>query len=316
MTDVAPFTFIIGCPRSGTTLLRAMLDSHPEFSVPPESYFLVPVLVRARQYGAGAGFDRAGVLRDVAGNVSWPTWQVGPEFLEGIGADASLTDAPATVRAVYDRYAALHGKRVAIDKTPRHTEHVALIAHAYPDCRFIHLVRDGRDVVPSLRSMPYFPARFADAALYWRIRALHGRAARGVVGPTRFHELRYEDLVRDPERQLEPLCEFLGVEYSPAMLGYTSRAEQVIAGMGNRAYHENIQRAPQRTRDWRTDLSERDAARFEALAGDALAMFGYDRGPTPGVPLRVEAALRHGADAAAKRGRILRTRIRRRLPGS
>jgi hypothetical protein len=316
MPDAAPFTFIIGCPRSGTTLLRAMLDSHPAVAVPPESYFLVPILRHEAQYRTAEGVDRAAIVRDVAANVSWPSWQVEPAVLEEIAADPTLTTVPATLRAVYDRYAALHGKPRAIDKTPRHTEHVALLSRAYPDSRFVHLVRDGRDVVPSLQSMPYFPARFADAALYWRDRALSGREARTVVGPSRFHELRYEDLVTDPERQLEPLCGFLGIEYSPEMLDYTARAESVISGTVGGTAHENIRRAPGRTRDWRTTMDRRDAARFEALAGDALAIFGYDRGPSPSIPVRVESVVRHGADALGKRTRILRARVRRRLPGA
>lgn len=316
MPDAAPFTFIIGCPRSGTTLLRAMLDSHPAVAVPPESYFLVPILRHEAEYRTAGGVDRTAVVRAVAGNVSWPSWQVAPEVLDGIAADASLTTVPATLRAVYDRYAELHGKVRAIDKTPRHTEHVALLSRAYPDSRFVHLVRDGRDVVPSLQSMPYFPPRFADAALYWRDRALSGREARTVVGAARFHELRYEDLVTDPERHLEPLCEFLGIVYSPEMLEYTARAESVIAGTVGGSAHENIRRAPGRTRDWRTTMDRRELARFEALAGDALAIFGYDRGPAPSVALRAEAVARHGADTLGKRTRILRARIRRRLPGA
>ncbi|MEY3361133.1 MAG: hypothetical protein RL531_852 [Actinomycetota bacterium] len=316
MPDPAPFTFIIGCPRSGTTLLRAMLDSHPDLAVPPESYFLVPILRHAADYRTPGGLDRTALLRDVAGNVSWPSWGVGADVLDALAADESLTSVPDTLRAVYDRYAALHGKRRAIDKTPRHTEHVGLLSAAYPDARFVHLVRDGRDVVPSLRSMPYFPARFADAALFWRDRALSGREARTLVGAARYHELRYEDLVTDPERHLEPLCGFLGVEYSPDMLEYTTRAEAVIAGTVGGDAHANIRRAPTRTRDWRADMDPRDVARFEALAGDALAIFGYDRGPAPSVGLRVEALARHGADTLGKRTRILRARIRRRLPGA
>jgi hypothetical protein len=100
------------------------------------------------------------------------------------------------------------------------------------------------------------------------------------------------------------------------MLEYTTRAEAVIAGTVGGDAHANIRRAPARTRDWRADMDPRDVARFEALAGDALAIFGYDRGPAPSVGLRVEALARHGADTLGKRTRILRARIRRRLPGA
>ena len=206
-----PSAFIIGCPRSGTTLLRAMLDSHPRVAVPPESYFTVKALRRAARYGGPEVFDRTALLADIRGDVSWPSWAVADARLEPIAADPALTTVPAVLRAVYDEYARGEGKERSIDKTPQHTEHVALLDAAFPGSRFVHLVRDGRDVLPSLRSMPYFPSGFAEATLFWRDRAVSGRDARRVVGSARYHELRYEDLVADPERHLPPLCEFLEI---------------------------------------------------------------------------------------------------------
>lgn len=316
MTDAAPFTFIIGSPRSGRTVLRAMIDAHPRLAVAPISGFLVPVLGRSAEYAAGGVLDRSGVVRDVVASDAWSAWKLQEAQLEGISDDASLVDAPATLRAVYDRYAASRGRQQAIDATPHHTEHVALLARAFPGSRFIHLVRDGRDVAPALRSGPAFPSRFAEAALFWRSRALHGRAARALVGPDRFHELRYEDLVLDPERHLEALCSFLGEDDPSTMLEAAGRAASFVAGSTGGGGGAGTGAVPGRTRGRRTELPARDAARFEALAGDALAMFGYDRGPVPSLPDRVEATLRHAADAAGKRARIVASEVRRLLPGS
>lgn len=310
-----PFAFIIGCPRSGTTLLRAMLDSHPGVAVPPEAYFTVRALRRAARYGERTAFDRAALLEDIRGDVAWPKWSFDDARLEPIAGDASLTTVPAVLRAIYDEYARGEGKARSIDKTPRNTEHVSLLDGAFPGARFVHLVRDGRDVLPSLRSMPHFPSGFAEATLFWRDRAVSGRDARRVVGTSRYHELRYEDLVTDPERHLVPLCEFLGLEYDPAMLDYPRRAEAVMAGTVGETFHGNLRRAPTRTRDWRQDLSAGEVERFEALAGDALGMFGYERGPQPALRLRAEALGRHGAAVAGHGARILRARVRRLLPG-
>lgn len=311
-----PFATIIGCPRSGTTLLRAMLDSHPQVAVPPEAYFTVKALRRADRYGPPGSFDRAGLLAAIREDISWPSWGIEDRRLDRIVADASLTTVPAVLAAVYGEYARGEGKVRSIDKTPQHTEHVALLDAAFPGCRFVHLVRDGRDVLPSLRSMPYFPSGFAEATLYWRVRAVSGRDARRIVGPARYHELRYEDLVADPERYLPPVCEFLGLEYDPAMLDYPQRAEAVIAGTVDEVHHANLRRPPTRTRDWRQDLTAREVDRFEALAGDALGMFGYERGPAPTLGHRAEAIGRHGAEVLGHGGRILRARIRRLRPGS
>lgn len=306
--------FIIGCPRSGTTLLRAMLDSHPLVAVPPESYFTVKALRRADRYERPEGLDRAALLRDIEGDVSWRSWAIAAERLVPIASDRSIETVPAVLRAVYAEYARGTGKVRAVDKTPQHTEHVALLDRAFPGCRFVHLVRDGRDVVPSLRAMPYFPSGFAEATLFWRDRVLSGRDARRVVGRDRYLELRYEDLVADPERHLPSVCAFLDLEYDPRMLEYPARAESVIAGTVGETHHGNLRRAPAPTRDWRDDLSAREIGRFEALAGDALGMFGYERGPAPSIALRAEALGRHGAATVGHRTRILRARVRRLRP--
>lgn len=310
-----PFAFIIGCPRSGTTLLRAMLDSHPLVAVPPESYFTVKALRRAERYTRPDGLDRAALLRDIAGDISWPSWAIDADRLAPIAEDSSLATVPAVLREVYAEYARGAGKVRAIDKTPQHTEHVPLLDAGFTGCRFVHLVRDGRDVVPSLRSMPYFPTGFAEAALFWRDRVLSGRDARRVVGRGRYLELRYEDLVADPERHLPEVCAFLDLEYDPRMLEYPERAESVIAGTVGETHHGNLRRAPAPTRDWRRELSAREVERFEALAGDALGMFGYERGPAPAMALRAEALGRHGAATVGHGARIVRARIRRLLPG-
>lgn len=292
-------------------MLRAMLTSHPLVAVPPESYFTTKALRRSARYEARGAFDRVGLVNDIRRSSNWESWDVDDAALDAVGDDSSLADVPAVLRAVYELYAQREGKVFAVDKTPQHTEHVAVLNAAFPRSRFVHLVRDGRDVLPSLQAMPHFPTDFGDATLFWRHRAVSGRNARRLVGPDRYHELRYEDLIIDPERHLRSLCVFLELEYHESMLEYPLRADSVIQGTAGAAYHGNLRRAPTRTRDWRHDLSDREVQRFEALAGDALGMFGYDRGPAPALRFRAEALGRHWKAVAGQRSRSLRARLRR-----
>lgn len=307
----ATFPFVIGCPRSGTTLLRAILDAHPALAVPPESYFLVPALRRADRYASSDGVDRSALLDDVVANLSWRQWALDEAALSAIRDDPTLVTVAAVMRAIYAAYAETQGKTRYADKTPQHSLHVRLLATAFPEARFVHLLRDGRDVVPSLLEMPFFPDRFARAALFWQERVEGGLAARTLVGDDRYHELRYEDLVADPERETRALCAFLDLSFEPAMLEYHERAEQVIAGVYDAGHHLGVLRPPAPTRDWRTGLPPRRVALFEALVGETLDRAGYERsGTVAGLGTRLEVAAERGGVRGVRWVRAAQARMR------
>ena len=197
----ASFPFVVGCSRSGTTLLRAMLDAHPALAVPPESHFALAPNVRAL---------RRALRRD-----PWfALWGIEAPDLHGLGcADA--------VRAVFAAYAAARGKPRYADKTPHYVSHLPELAARFPEAQFVHVVRDGRDVALSLLEVPWGPDTLEDAARHWRRRVLEGRDAG--LPPDRYRELRYEALVADPERELRALAPWLGLDYAGAMLAYPDR---------------------------------------------------------------------------------------------
>ena len=95
----------------------------------------------------------------------------------------------------------------------------------------MHIVRDGRDVVPSILGMSFGPDRFAEAVLFWQRRVEQGLAGGAALGPERYREIRYEALVADPEAVLRDLCPFLGLEYSAEMLRYHERADDLLDGL-------------------------------------------------------------------------------------
>jgi len=156
------------------------------------------------------------------------------------------------------------------DKTPHYVSHLSLLAARFPEARFVHVVRDGRDVALSLLEVPWGPDTIKEAALHWRRRVLEGRAA-GLPG-NRYREVRYEALVADPERELRALTAWLELDYDASMLAYPDRALTVP----HPEHHRRLGLAPTPgLRDWRRDIDSDDAARFEAVAGDALAELGY-----------------------------------------
>jgi hypothetical protein len=285
-----PFPFVVGCGRSGTTMLRAMLDSHPLVAVPHESYFVVPALKRRADYEADGALDRGALVAELERDDSFTRWNLDPVRVRAVRDDEGLRTVPAVLAALYQAYADQAGKARYADKTPRNVLHVELIAGAFPEARFVHLVRDGRDVVPSLVGLQYFPDHFNEAVLYWSDRVRHGRRAGRLLGPDRYCEVRYEELVADPEATLRVLCDFLDLPYSAAMLEYPQRADEVVAAVVDVGHHQGLWQAPTvGVRDWRVTMSPHDQQVFESLAGPTLDDFGYERsGLSPSLSARLD----------------------------
>jgi hypothetical protein len=135
------------------------------------------------------------------------------------------------------------------------------------------------------------------------------------LGGARFHEVRYEDLVEDPERELRAICRFADLEYTDGMLEYHRRADELLDGLRHTGHIQGVRRPPTaRVRDWRTTLSTRQLELFEAAAGDALDAYGYERtGIQPSARAVVEAQAWRLATDLERQTRILRTRVLRRV---
>src|SRR5215470_8844570 len=160
--------FVLGCPRSGTTLLQLMLHAHPRIAIPPETRFLLPAYERRGSFGD---------LADPAARERLADFVTGPggRFAE-LGLDADevrrrIVAAPGTLGsalgAVLAAYAARHGKARWGDKRPAYALHAGVLLRLFPDAQFLHLVRDGRDCVASLQRMPWWHAGVHEAAATW-----------------------------------------------------------------------------------------------------------------------------------------------------
>jgi len=264
-----PF-FVVGAQRSGTTLLRLMLDRHPRLAVPHESHF-IPELARAADAPASA----EAFLSALEQSVRFQEWQVPLDEVR-----ARLPDGPLDWRGAFDAafraYAAREGKARWGDKTPGYVRHVELLRCIFPDLQLIHLVRDGRDVALSLLDVSWYGGRLADAARLWAADVESGRAAAAALTDDAYLEVRYEDLVADPEAVLRRVCRFLGEAFAPRMLGFHETAGQKIPGH-RQAWHARTT-APMTDESvgrWRTALSGRDRALFQRVAGAGLGELGY-----------------------------------------
>jgi Sulfotransferase family len=280
-----PAPFVVGVGRSGTTLLRMMLDAHPELAIPAETHF-VPELIEAR--------DPARMTALITGARNWGDFNLdAAELGQRIGA-LDRPEPADVIRAFYELYAERQGKPRWGDKTPIYVTRMRAISSTLGEARFVHLIRDGRDVALSRRRRGMGAGKpMADTANRWKRRIEAARAdARRLRG--RYLELRFEDLVDDPEPALRRICELIELDYDSGMLDYPERAGGRLAEMGGDlearegrrgrsgaerlASHALATGPPkaERTEAWRTEMSDADRREFEAVAGPLLVELGYD----------------------------------------
>lgn len=284
-----PVPFVVGVGRSGTTLLRLMLDAHPDLAVPPETAFVPKLIDAAREEGA----TPESLAEVLTTHRRWGDFGLEISDLEARWRALPAIKPGPVVRAFFELYAEQQGKPRWGDKTPGYTQHIRKIAKVLPEARFIHLIRDGRDVTLSrTQTLALKDVPIAKSARRWKKRLK--RARRQGAKVEHYIELRYEGLVSDPEGTLKKVCEFIELPWDPAMLTYHERSEERLAeldrdipAMGGRlprsaesrmALHERTTK-PVDTKaigKWRTKMSSEDVTEFERVAGDLLIELGYE----------------------------------------
>jgi hypothetical protein len=269
---MAPPLIVLGVGRSGTTLLRVMLDRSSQIAIPYESFFVTPL---AHRHGARPKLDD--FLDDLGRFYQLYEWGIAPEDVRPRLREGMTTgDA---IAAVFDVYAEHEGKPRWGDKTPLYMQHLPLLERLFPDALWVHLVRDGRDAALSFLELPEgfsgktwaLPRTAAQFAARWRTEIAAARRLGRHAGG-RYLELRYEDLVVEPERELRRVCEHASLPWEPAILEHVNAPD--LSAMPE---HRNLAKPPTPgLRDWRNQMPQEDALAFERVAGDALRSAGYE----------------------------------------
>lgn len=299
---------VVGAGRSGTTLLRVMLDSHSEFAVPPETGFLIELAALA-DGDASAGLDD--FLRVLLADLHWPELALGEDELRAELDKLEPFAIDEAVRCVYRLFAVAHGKPRYGDKTPVYVHHMPAIARLLPEAHFIHIIRDGRDVALSMRPMWFSPGDAMEArAGQWRDWVSAGLRDGPLV--PHYIEVRYEDLVTRPEATLRDICAFVGVGFEPGMLDYSSRAavrlsdardfrgpdgELIVTAEDRRSAHRLLLEPPRSSRAgrWRRELSLDELDEFERVAGALRRQLGYPPPPARSRAARVVQKIRRNS---------------------
>jgi hypothetical protein len=280
---VNPYVFVVGAARSGTTLLQRMLDAHPQLAVVNETYW-VPRKFRERNGLTRQGVVTPALLPKLLDSPKFSHMGVSEEDLVGLLSEFELVRYDRLVARIFDLYAARRGKLFAGDKTPGYVRRIRQVHEAWPRARFVHIIRDPRDVCLSMLEWPMGEQTAGQdgtwdmdpaisTALYWRYSVAVGREdAAANLGPTLYHEVRYEDLVNSPERELEQICRFLCLPYAEEMTRFYEGRTRRDPGLDSK---EQWLPPTAGLRDWRTQLPTIDVEHIEAAAGALLCSLGY-----------------------------------------
>jgi hypothetical protein len=279
-----PYVFLVGCPRSGTTLLRRIGDAHPEIAVINEEQWL-PGWFERRVGLTPEGLVTPELVARLLAHPRFPRLEVDAAKIEALVEDGRQTHYARFVSDVFDLHGRVKERRLVGEKSPNYVRYLPTLHELWPQAKVVHLIRDGRDVTLSMldwrkseRVAGRFPTwdedRVTTTALWWEWHVRLGREDAGLLGPERYCELFYESLVADPQRECERLCTFLGVPYDDAMLRFHEGRMKPKPGRDAKAAWLPVTRG---LRSWKEQMPPDDLGRFEAAAGELLEELGYQR---------------------------------------
>jgi hypothetical protein len=319
MTTADRPIFLVGCPRSGTTLLSVMLHAHPRLAMPPETRFLLPAYRDRAEFGdLSIEANRRRLAERITG------W--GTKFRD-LGLDRAevieqIVAAPPTFGSaagtIWREFARSRGKARWGEKRPSYWRDMGLILRLFPDAQVIHLVRDGRSCVASLKQVDWWTGGSVGAMASWTLADRELRRLGRRLPPDTYYRLRYEDLLADPGRELGALCDFLGEAFDEAMLDHAGAARDIVPD--RKSWHDRTKGEldPARIAAWRNVLTPDEIGLFESVARRAMRTNGYERtgiGARPSSGQRVayyrEWALRM---AVMRKEQLVDARLRRRDP--
>ncbi|HEX6343732.1 sulfotransferase [Umezawaea sp.] len=314
MTDAAPGdgpVLIIGTERSGSNLLRLVLNAHPRVAVPHPPHFLRYLAPLADSYG---DLREDANLRSLVADavlllrVHPHPWEH-PVDVERVVREAGRS-VFGVVAAIYDQYRAAEGKARWGCKSTFTVDHVDEVLAERPDARFVLLVRDPRDVAASARRSVFCHYHPARTAALWARQQDRGLAALDRHGPAVVHLLRYEDLVSGPGVEVGRLCAFLGEPVEEAMFAHhTSPAARRTSALAESWRNAGSPITTTSVGAHRHGLTPAERAVVEEIAGRGMSRLGYEVGPrrTPVVlPSALDVRLRDFGTRVLVEARSLR----------
>lgn len=273
MTD-SPI-FIVGCPRSGTKLLRDLLRSHPHLTFPEESHF-IPELYKG--YGDPKNEHEA---RSLAARILGLHWVQAWELELDLSSFANDRSYRQIVSRIFEEWARMQNKARWGDKTPHYVTKIPVLLEIFPSAKIIHIYRDGRDVALSWLKQRFGPRNLFAASTRWKDMVSAGRRVGATLPQETYMEVRYESLLSQPGETMKCVCAFLGEPFTDAVLRPSSRTTHNPHPTHPPLIGKRPARSPSseiistNMEKWKRGMSSSDRILFESVAGDLLETLGY-----------------------------------------
>lgn len=284
--------FVIGNPRSGTTLLRLMLTCHPGLCIPPECGFAMWLEDKYHNWGkAQQDWSLEQFINDLTNCRKFNTWSVDIEQLSDFLQQCDPHSYSGLVASVYHFYCMQSGKPDARwgDKNNYYLQHIPEIHALFPQALFLHIVRDARDVACSYKDLskqniesrfaPQLPRLCSEIAVQWNSNLHTIRSAFQELPSHRFLEIRYEDLLTDTSATLERICRFLDEPYSAEMLEfYRLNAKHALEPREFLKWKLKTVKPLDRSRvgRYKKELTNKEKDVIAAIASQLLEYYGYE----------------------------------------
>jgi hypothetical protein len=285
--------FIIGNPRSGTTLLRLLLTCHSKIVIPPECGFIIWLEKKYQDWTLTDCNDPThthSFVTDLIACRKFDTWKLDPETIQ----TAISKRKPANYRSLCELIYCLYGEErkkffsMWGDKNNFYLNHLSDINTIFPYARFLHIIRDGRDVACSYREVmnlnsksayaPQLPTEIEKIALEWKTNIKKINHFFNVVGHKKTLAIKYEELVFSPKKALKKICRWLGIKYENQMMlfhleNHRNKLEPPVTSDWKKRTFEPI--STSRVGQYINILNMQEQRQFIKIAGCELSKFGY-----------------------------------------
>ena len=270
--------FVVGVPRSGTTMLAVMLNRHSRISIPPETQFFTEFVFQTGEikYRSYEELVNLALSSHRIKDLELDNERLLSNFKKYNKNYGNL------LKAILETYASKFGKERIGEKSPKHIEHVKTIINNYPNTKIVCIVRDGRDNVNSLLKMPWAhpgnPRRFGLFCKEWV--ALTNLAIRySLKYPEQFLLVKYEDVILQPERELKKICKFIDEKFEPSMIfknnGLCSNSNVVPSWENNWKSKAIRVLDSKRVEAWRNIEDKKLVWAMNSFMGGMLKKLGY-----------------------------------------
>jgi len=283
--DKIPFFFIIGRPRSGTTLLQTLMDAHPNVIIPPESAVIKECYERFKSVDHWDDERLIELINFLFDIRKFNVWNINKDTLaKTLLQNSGKYNFGTIIRIIYCQYQSSYIKTVVQvfgDKNPRYSKYPLEFKKIFPEAKFIHVVRDYRDHILSMKRVKLLNGNLPLISFLWR------KSQKDIFNliksyPEHVLSLKYEDFVENPHKYLLQICDFLEIDFERTVLDYREQKDEITKKdllKTNESFHGNLFKpiTSENVEKWKSKMNVKDIKRADYYVGKYAELSGYKR---------------------------------------